>query len=61
MKSLGHDPSEMELRDMINEVDNDGSGSIDFQEFIQMMVRKMNSTEDEGRFLFVGFFAALLG
>lgn len=30
MRSLGQNPSEAELRDMINEVDADSNGTIDF-------------------------------
>ncbi len=30
MRSLGQDPTEMELQDMVNEVDTDGNGEIDF-------------------------------
>ena len=30
MRSLGQNPTEAELMDMINEVDVDGSGSVDF-------------------------------
>jgi len=37
MKSLGQNPSDSELQDMINEVDVDHSGSIDFDEFLKMM------------------------
>ena len=32
MRSLGQNPTEAELMDMINEVDEDGSGSVDFPE-----------------------------
>ena len=32
MRSLGQNPTEAELMDMINEVDVDGSGSVDFPE-----------------------------
>lgn len=39
MRSLGQNPTEQELLDMINEVDFDGSGTIDFPEFCQMMKR----------------------
>jgi hypothetical protein len=38
--SLGQNPTEAELQDMINEVDADGNGTIDFPEFLTMMVRK---------------------
>jgi len=47
MRSLGQNPSEGELQDMINEVDNDGSGSIDFPEFLHLMSRKMHDTDTE--------------
>merc|ERR1712036_16531 len=47
MRSLGQNPSEGELQDMINEVDNDGSGSIDFPEFFHLMSRKMHDTDTE--------------
>lgn len=41
MRSLGQNPTEAELQDMINEVDADGNGTIDFPEFINLMARKM--------------------
>jgi Ca2+-binding EF-hand superfamily protein len=39
MRSLGQNPTEAELQDMINEVDADGNGTIDFPEFLTMMAR----------------------
>ncbi|KAG5626770.1 hypothetical protein H5410_011988 [Solanum commersonii] len=48
MRSLGQNPTEAELKDMINEVDADGNGTIDFPEFLNMMARKMKDT-DSGR------------
>ena len=38
MRSLGQNPTEAELQDMINEVDANGNGTIDFHEFLTMMV-----------------------
>ena len=37
------------LQDMVNEVDKDGTGSIDFPEFLAMMALKINeqNAEDE--------------
>ncbi|XP_060063077.1 uncharacterized protein LOC132543579 [Ylistrum balloti] len=47
MRSLGQNPTEAELQDMINEVDADGNGEIDFQEFLTMMARKMTSMDSQ--------------
>lgn len=41
MRSLGQNPTEAELQDMINEVDADQNGTIDFSEFLNLMARKM--------------------
>ncbi len=47
MRSLGQNPTEAELHDMINEVDNDGSGTIDFAEFLSLMSKKMKDADSE--------------
>ncbi|ORY22500.1 hypothetical protein BCR39DRAFT_551441 [Naematelia encephala] len=47
MRSLGQNPTEAELQDMIAEVDADGNASIDFAEFITLMARKMADTDTE--------------
>lgn len=47
MRSLGQNPTEAELQDMINEVDADGNGTIDFKEFLTMMAKKMHETDTE--------------
>ncbi|OEU22277.1 calmodulin [Fragilariopsis cylindrus CCMP1102] len=40
MRSLGNQPTEEEVEDMIREADTDGNGTIDFMEFIEMMPRQ---------------------
>ena len=47
IRSLGQNPTEAELEDMINEVDTDGNGTIDFPEFSSLMARKMKDTDTE--------------
>ncbi|CAD5213316.1 unnamed protein product [Bursaphelenchus xylophilus] len=47
MQSLGHTPTEQELIDMVNEIDEDGNGSIELEEFVKMMSRKVKDTETE--------------
>lgn len=41
MGSLGQNPTEAELQDMINEVAADQNGTIYFPEFLSLMARKM--------------------
>jgi calmodulin len=40
-RSLGLEPTDQELSDMMREVDTDGNGIIDFQEFLSLLARKM--------------------
>jgi len=47
MRSLGQNPSEAELQDMVNEVDLDGNGTIEFDEFLYMMSRQMREGDTE--------------
>jgi hypothetical protein len=47
MRALGQNPTEAELQDMINEADQDGCGTIDFPEFLNLMARKMQDTDSE--------------
>ncbi|XP_035716257.1 calmodulin-A [Folsomia candida] len=47
MRSMGKFPSAAELEQMISEVDGDGSGTIDFQEFLSMMARNQGSRDEK--------------
>jgi len=45
MRSLGQNPTEAELQDMVDEIDADGNGAIDFPEFLTMMAHKSNDSD----------------
>ena len=47
MRSLGQRPTETELKNMVTLVDQDGNGTIEFNEFLNMMSRKMKETDKE--------------
>ena len=47
MRCLDQNPTDSELQDMINEVDADGSGTIEFPEFLTMMARTMQDTSTD--------------
>ncbi len=50
MRSLGQNPSESELQDMINEVDADNNGTIDFPGNLhQLVVHASDSPTDKVR------------
>ena len=43
MRALGFEPKKEEVKKMIADIDKDGNGTIDFQEFLEMMTAKMVS------------------
>lgn len=45
IQSLDGHPTKNEVRDMISEVDVDNNGTIDFDEFLNVMARKMKVRE----------------
>ena len=47
MKNLGQCPTESELQDMVNEVDLDGNGTIDFPEFLGLVGRMMKEGQSD--------------
>lgn len=44
MRSLGQNPTEEEITKMVKEVDNDGSGNIEFPEFLAMMSKRIRES-----------------
>jgi hypothetical protein len=42
MRALGFEPKKEEIKKMISDIDKDGSGTIDFTEFLEMMTSKMS-------------------
>ena len=51
MRNLGANPTKVELNAMIKEVDENDDGTIDFKEFLYLMVRKMKDTDTEEELL----------
>ncbi|CAL4944056.1 unnamed protein product [Urochloa decumbens] len=47
MESLGGNFTESELKAMIKAVDADGTGTIDFHKFLNLMARKLKDTDSE--------------
>ena len=47
MNSLGQKPTAAELEVMIKEIDTDGNGEIDFDEFLAMMSKKLQESDLE--------------
>ena len=47
MRNLGQNPSEEDLMGMIKEVDSNDNGSVDFNEFLSLMVNKMKDNDSE--------------
>lgn len=50
-QSLGHNPSEEEVQQMMSEVDTDNNGLIDFSEFITMMSQSIGEHDEEAELL----------
>ncbi|KAM3326619.1 calmodulin-like protein 8 [Capsicum chacoense] len=47
IRSLDQNPTEEELQEMINEVDVDGNGTIEFTEFLNLMAKKIKEIDAE--------------
>jgi len=55
MRSLGQNPTSVELRDLIKEVDIDRSGTIDFEEFKSLMISRQGDRESRLKLAFSVF------
>ena len=51
MRALGFEPKKDEIRKMISDIDKDGSGTIDFSEFLEMMTAKMSEKDSREEIL----------
>eukprot|EP01083_Nonionella_stella_P227837 807999_1 len=47
MQGLGQNPTEVEIDELVKEIDADGDGTIDFNEFLAMLTRKANTNQME--------------
>ncbi|KAG2467130.1 CALM protein, partial [Polypterus senegalus] len=47
IRSLGQTPTDQVLQDMVNEVDIDGKGTIEFNEFLSIMAMRVNGQDIE--------------
>ena len=47
MKALGENPTEDELQNLINKFDDDGTGLIEFTEFLCLMATQAQESEQE--------------
>jgi calmodulin len=47
LRSLGQNPTHEELNEMVAEVDEDGNGEVDFEEFLELMAKKIQESSDD--------------
>jgi|EP00670_Eutreptiella_braarudii_P005530 Ca2+-binding EF-hand superfamily protein len=45
LRALGFEPKKEEMNKIISEVDKDGSGTVDFNEFLDLLIRKMGEKD----------------
>lgn len=55
MRTHGFNPSEEDLRDMIRNVDKNANGAIDFNEFIEMMLKQGSNADEDAAHAFKVF------
>ncbi|GBG86742.1 hypothetical protein CBR_g41807 [Chara braunii] len=47
LRQIGYSPTDHELQDMINDLDADANGTVEFGEFLNLMSKKMKDLESE--------------
>ncbi|OWF34590.1 Calmodulin, striated muscle [Mizuhopecten yessoensis] len=47
MRSLGQNPTDADIHDMVALVDSDGNGSIDFDEFLHLVAKRLQEADIE--------------
>lgn len=47
MRALGANPTQADLHEMINEVDTNSSGKIEFKEFLELFAKKLKDPDSE--------------
>ncbi|KAL5008516.1 hypothetical protein ScPMuIL_014097 [Solemya velum] len=46
LRALGHNPTELEIQEMIDEVDSEGTGFVDFESFLDVVTSRDIDDED---------------
>ncbi len=55
MRAMNRNPTQSEIKQMIREIDVDGSGSVSFNEFVEMMSRRKHDPKREEEELVASF------
>jgi len=51
MRALGFEPKKEEIKKMIADIDKEGTGTIDFSDFLSMMTQKMSEKDSKEEIL----------
>ncbi|KAM8713033.1 hypothetical protein ACLKA7_013362 [Drosophila subpalustris] len=47
IEALGGKPTESQVQEMVNEADTDGNGTLEMEEFVNVLLGKMNSVDNQ--------------